>query len=99
MLFARFGSLVVAATVAVLATSDDELNVTAVVSIVMIARAPTLSDPKLQLTVPPLWLQVPCVVETETNDTALGKGSETETPCATAGPLFVTCSVYVSVAP
>jgi hypothetical protein len=36
---------------------------------------------------------VPCVVETETKETALGSGSETFTFCATAGPLFVTCSV------
>ncbi|MGA9889645.1 MAG: hypothetical protein WBQ31_19235, partial [Candidatus Acidiferrales bacterium] len=86
-MFARLGSLVVAPALAVLATSEDELKVTAVVLIVMIARAPTPSDPKLQLTVPPLWLHVPCEVETETNETALGNGSETETPCATAGPL------------
>jgi hypothetical protein len=73
--------------------SDDELNVCAVVLIVMIAKPPTLSVPKLQLTVPPLCEQVPCVVDTETKLTALGNGSDTATPCATAGPLFVTCSV------
>ena len=84
---------VVAPTVAVFAASDDVLIVSAVVLIVMITRPPTLNDPKLQLTVPPLCVQVPCVVDTETKFTALGNGSDTPTPCATAGPLFVTCSV------
>src|SRR5277367_2532781 len=88
-----FGSLVVEPTVAVFGTSDDELNVTAVVLMVMITRPPTLTDPKLQLTVPALCVQVPCVVETETKVTWLGRGSETLTFCATAGPLLVTCSV------
>lgn len=92
-MFDEFGSLVEEPTLAVLTTSDDELNVTAVVLIVMLTKPPTLTVPKLQLTVPALCEQVPCVVETETNVTWLGSGSETFTFCATAGPLFVTCSV------
>jgi hypothetical protein len=92
-LFVEFGSEVEDPTLAVLTTSDEELNVTAVVLMVMVTKAPTLTEPKLQLTVPALWEQVPCVVDTETNDTWLGSGSETFTFCATAGPLLVTCNV------
>ena len=92
-LLARFGSLVEAPTVARLGTSDAELNVTAVVLMVMTTRPPTLIEPRLQLTVPALCEQVPCVVETDTNDTWLGRGSDTLTFCATAGPLLVTVSV------
>jgi hypothetical protein len=88
-----FGSLVEEPTLAVLTTNDDELNVTAVVLMVMVTKPPTLTEPKLQLTVPALCVQVPCVVETETNVTWLGSGSDTFTFCATAGPLLVTCSV------
>jgi len=94
MLFDMFGSLVEEPTEAVLTTNDEELNVTAVVLIVMVTKPPTLTEPKLQLTVPALCEHVPCVVETETETKAtwLGSGSETFTFCATAGPLFVTCS-------
>ena len=74
-------------------TSDDELNVTAVVLMVMVTSPPTLTEPKLQLTVPALCEQVPCVVETETNDYLAGQRIRTFTFCATAGPLFVTCNV------
>ena len=92
-LFAEFGSLVEELTVAVFSTSDDVLNnAVAVVLIVMITKPPTLTEPRLQLTVPALCVHVPCVVETETNATWLGRGSETFTFCATAGPLLVTCN-------
>ena len=50
-LFARFGSLVVELTVAVLVVSDEELNVLAVTLIVTIAELPTLRLPKEQFTV------------------------------------------------
>jgi hypothetical protein len=93
-LFAEFGSLVEELTVAVFSTSDDVLKfAVAVVVMVMITKPPTLTEPKLQLTVPALCVHAPCVVETETNATWLGSGSETFTFCATAGPLLVTCSV------
>jgi hypothetical protein len=92
-LFDMFGSLVEEPKLAVLTTNDDELNVTAVVLMVMVTKPPTLTEPKLQLTVPAACVHVPCVVETETNVTWLGRGSETFTFCATAGPLLVTCSV------
>jgi len=92
-LFRRFGSLVVDVTDAVFVAVDDALKVVAVVLMVMRARAPTLIVPMLQVTVPAACAQVPCVVETETKVTCAGSGSRTETPSATPGPLFVTCSV------
>jgi len=92
-LFAGFGSLVVEVTVAVLDAVVEELNVEAVVLMVMITRPPTLIVPILQLTVPPACEQVPWVEETETNVTWVGNGSETATPWATPGPLLETCRV------
>lgn len=71
------------------------LKVEALTLMVMIARPPTLSVPIEQLTVPDACEQVPCVLLTFTNVICMGSGSETVTFCATAGPLFVTCSVYV----
>ena len=99
LLFAESGSLVVAVTVAVFVASDAELNVTAFTLIVMITTSPTLSVPKLQVTVPAACKQLPCDVDTEVNITCEGNGSETLTPVATAGPLFVTCKRYVKFAP
>ena len=73
----------------------EPLKVEAFTLMVTITTAPTLRFPSAQLTVPPLCVQVPCVVETFAKVTSVGNGSETVTPVATAGPLFVTCSVYV----
>jgi hypothetical protein len=50
-LFVRFGSLVVAATVAVLVERVEELKVLALTLIVTTARPPTLIEPSVQLTV------------------------------------------------
>ena len=89
-----FGSLVVDVTVAVLLARLDELNIAAVVLIVTVTKPPTLTVPMLQLTVPPACVQIPWLVETETKVTCgTGNGSETITPCATPGPLFVICNV------
>ena len=71
------------------------LKVEALTLMVMIARPPTLSVPMVQLIVPEACVQDPCVVLTFTNVICAGRGSETVTFCATAGPLFVTCNVYV----
>jgi len=99
-LFAEFGSLLVDETVAVLVARLDELNIAAVVLMVTTAKPPTLNVPMVQLTVPPAWEQVPWVVETETKVTCgTGNGSETTTPVATPGPLFVICNVYVRLVP
>lgn len=66
VLFVRFGSLVVELTVAVFVASVEELNVAAFTLIVMITRPPTPIEFRVQLTVPALCEQVPCVVEAET---------------------------------
>ena len=108
----KSGSLVVAeSTVAVLHTlyempfavshtvPPDPLNVDATTLIVMIATPPTLSDGIVHPTAPPLCVQLPCVANTFVNVTCAGSVSATEMFCATAGPLFVTCSVYVRFAP
>ena len=50
-LFVRFGSPVVAETVAVLVESVEELKVLALALIVMITNPPTLTEPSEQLTV------------------------------------------------
>src|SRR5271163_4971860 len=97
-LLERLGSLVVAVTVAVLLARVEELNMAAFTLIVIRTSPPTPSVPMLQPTVPVAPTagcvgQVPCVVVTEVKVTAEGKGSETVTPCAVAGPLFVTCRV------
>ena len=105
-LLVGFGSLLEVATVAVLQTEYGMpftvahglplvLKVEALTLMVMIARPPTLSVPIEQLTVPETCVHVPCVVLTFTNVICAGSGSETVTFCATAGPLLVTCSVYV----
>src|SRR5271167_1043425 len=49
-LFVEFGSLVVAETVALLVDCVEELKVLAVTLIVMMARPPTLIEPRLQPT-------------------------------------------------
>jgi hypothetical protein len=106
-LFVLSGSLVVDDTVAVLQTlygtpftvaqtvPPDPLNVEAFTLMVISTTVPTFIVPIVQLTVPLLCVHVPCVVETLVNVTSVGSGSETVTPLATAGPLLVTCSVYV----
>jgi hypothetical protein len=50
-LFVRFGSLVVAETVAILVESVEELKVLALTLMVTMARPPTLMEPREQPTV------------------------------------------------
>lgn len=90
----EFGSPVVADTVAVFDAVVAELNVFAVTLIVIMTKPPGLIEPRLQETVPALCEQLPWVVKTELYDTCAGRGSDTVTPCAVAGPLFRTWSVY-----
>ena len=75
----------------------DELNVAAFTLIVMITKAPTFILLSVQLTVvvAEVYEQVPCDdgIETDEYVTSPGRMSVTATPVATAGPLFVTCSV------
>src|SRR5579863_5720 len=72
-----------------------ELKVAAVVLILIIAVPPTPSVPIAQVTVPLVEptagvVQLPCVTDAEVKVTWAGSGSDTLTPVATAGPLFVT---------
>lgn len=80
VLFVALGSLVVAVTVAVLEAVVPELKVLAVTLIVMMARLPTFSVPRLQVTVPAACEQDPWVVETDVKLTCAGSGSLTLTP-------------------
>lgn len=68
VLLVRFGSPVVAETVAVLVESVEELNVLALTLMVMRTRPPTLRLPILQSTVvvATVYVHVPCVVARET---------------------------------
>jgi hypothetical protein len=56
---------------------------------------------QLTVVVADVYEQVPCDAGIETDEyvTSPGRTSVTATPVATAGPLFVTCSVYVRFVP
>ena len=96
-LFVEFGSLVVEVTVAVFEDKVAELNDAAVTLMVMITRPPTFMLFSVQFTVvvTDVYVQLPCDagIDTDVNVTSAGNTSVTLTPCATAGPLLVTCSV------
>src|SRR5580698_8979482 len=96
-LLVRFGSDDVVFTVAVFATAVPAANTLAVTLIVITTLLPLVIEPIVQFTVPLVCVQVPCVLVAEINVTCDGSGSDTVTPCAVAGPSFVTCSVYTSV--
>ena len=63
-----------------------------VTTIVTVACAPAASVPMAQITVPEAWLQL-SVLETAESKVTFGGVSETVTPAAALGPLFVTVSV------
>lgn len=90
VLLARFESVWSALTVAIFVAVP---GAPARVSIVTVAVAPLFIDPSKQVTVPPAWEQVPCVVESCSQVTSLGRGSVTVTLVAVAGPLFVTAKL------
>src|SRR2546428_342318 len=54
------------------------------------ALAPTFKAPKLQVTTPPAWLQLPWEAAAETKLLPAGSVSVTRTPLAFAGPLLMT---------
>src|SRR5271154_2599989 len=74
------------------------LKVEALVLIVIITVVPTPRVPSAQLIAPPVCVQLPCEVVRLVKVTEPGKVSVTLTVCATAGPLLVTCMVYVKLA-
>ncbi len=57
------------------------------------------SAPKLQLTVPAAWLQLPCDAVAETKVAPAGSVSVRVTPLADEGPRFCTRRLYVSGLP
>src|ERR1700685_26613 len=93
-LFGAFGSLVVEVTVAVFDDNVAELKLAAVTLMVIITRPPTFMLLNVQFTVvvADIYVQLPCDAgtKTEVNVTCAGSTSDTATPCATAGPLFIT---------
>ena len=89
-LFAGFGSVWSAVTVAVFETIPA---CSGIVRIVTVAVAALAIDPSRQVTVPPASEQVPCVVVEDKYVSDDGSVSATVTFVAVAGPLFVTFNV------
>jgi hypothetical protein len=95
LLFALLGSDSLAVTVAVLVIVPPALG--AVTVIVTVADPPLAIPPRLHVTVPALWLQVPWVAVADTKPTPAGNVSVKVTPVAPLGPALLTLTVYVSV--
>jgi hypothetical protein len=91
LLFALLGSAWVAVTVALLVMTPPETG--AVTAIVTVALDPLARPPRLHVTVPALWLQVPWVAVADTNVTPLGRVSVRVTPVAPLGPALLTLTV------
>jgi hypothetical protein len=91
LLFALFGSPSVAVTLAVLVMVPPDVG--AVTVMVTVALEPLAIDPKLHVTVPALWLQVPWVAVADTKITPLGRVSVRVTPLAPLGPALLTLTV------
>src|SRR5437899_200867 len=73
VLFARLGSASLAFTLAVLLSVPGRSP--AVTATVAVTEAPEGSEPRLQATTPPDWLQLPCPELAETNCTPAGRVS------------------------
>jgi hypothetical protein len=95
LLFALLESAWVAVTLALLVIVPPEVG--AVTTIVTVADPALAIVPRLHVTVPALWLQVPWVGVADTNTTPAGKVSVRVTPLAPLGPALLTPTVYVSV--
>jgi len=91
LLFALLESASVAVTVALLVIVPPEVG--AVTTIVTVALDPLAIDPRLQVTVPALWVQVPWVAVADTKPTPAGKVSVRVTPLAPLGPALLTLTV------
>src|SRR6266481_6748292 len=74
-------------TVAVLVTLPVAVGITLIVTVAIL---PLFSVPRAQVTVPPVCVQVPLVVETLRKVTPAGRWSTTVTPVAVLGPRFLT---------
>lgn len=89
LLFAVFGSVSFAVTLAVLLNVPAAVGVT---TIVTVALAPLINVPRVHETVV-VPVQLPCVVDDETNVAPAGNGSVITTLVAELGPLLVTVIV------
>src|SRR5882724_6628736 len=67
----------------------------------MLAIAPVwlLRLPREQITVPAIWVHVPCDALAETNAVPGGNGSDKRTPVVPSGPRLVTVAVQVKLLP
>ena len=61
---------------------DSVPGVVGVTTMVTVAMAPSARVPRLQVTVPDVWLQLPWLGVAETNVTSAGRVSVTTTPAA-----------------
>src|SRR2546422_700837 len=82
-LFARFGSATAEETVAELAKGP---LVCGLATIVTVAKAPLARAPRLQVTTPATWVELPCDAVAETKLIFAGKASVKVTLVAVAGP-------------
>ena len=89
-LLTRAGSNVLADTLAWFVIVPDVVGVTLIWTLVL---APFASAPRLQVTVPLAWLQVPWFGVADTNVTPPGSVSVTDTPVAPDGPALLIPSV------
>ena len=91
LLLPAFGSFSVAVTLAVLVSVPLETG--AVTTMVTVADPALAIVPRLHVTVPALWLQVPWVAVADTNTTPAGNVSVRVTPLAPLGPALLTLTV------
>jgi len=97
LLLPAFGSLSVAVTLALLVIVPLEAG--AVTAMVTVADPALAIVPRLHVTVPALWVQVPWVGVADTKPTPAGKVSVRVTPVAALGPALLTLTVYVRLPP
>jgi hypothetical protein len=91
LLLPAFGSFSVAVTVALLVITPPDVG--AVTTIVTVALPALAIVPRLHVTVPALWLQVPWVAVADINTTPAGNVSVKLTPVAVLGPALLTLTV------
>jgi hypothetical protein len=91
VLLALLKSFSVAVTLALLVMTPPDVG--AVTVMVTVADPALAIAPRLQVTVPALWLQVPWVAVADTKITPLGRVSVRVTPLAPLGPALLTLTV------
>src|SRR5690242_16036073 len=66
---------------------------------VTVAKPPAGITPRLPVTRPPFWEQLPCDELVETKEALGGRKLVIVTPVAAAGPVLLTVNVYAQFAP